>query len=259
MPKVTFGILHFNPLGNKLADERYEEAVTSLVKNRFHKDALIWLIDQGNPHEQSYLTTRLAVRHEINASLLPTNIGIAAGINHIAKLADTKYVCLVTSDVVFPEDCDKILIEQLENNPDIGQISPLSDKSEIPYQRASNIEDSNLLCLAQELTIQVWRKSIFNKIEFYEPFRACFENLDFSLQLLREGYYTAIYRGIACKHYLGECIRSGARDLTYPEMNGQFVQEPLRFIFNRRWPNICWDDLYAPELLWKVKDDINKV
>lgn len=250
MQEVTYGILHFNPLRNDIASLNYLKAVESLFNNRNNYSNPIYLIDQGNPEEEFEKSIILSKKYDLNLIRLTDNVGIAAGVNIIADLAKTEFVSLVTSDVIFPVDCEKTLLDELRNNPKIGQICPLSNESMIPYQKTSVSDKDPTICIAQELTIQFWRREVFNKCRMHEPFKACYENLDFSLKLLKNGWYTAISNRVMCDHYHSGCVKSGARDLTYPEMNGQFDSLPIATKFRSLWPNINQADLYD---LSKVK------
>lgn len=247
MQEVTYGILHFNPKQDDIARINYKKAVESLYKNRDNLSNPIYLIDQGNPYTEFDISAKLAEQYNLGLVKLPENIGIAAGINLISELSKTPFTSLVTSDVVFPQWCERTLLKELKENNKIAQICPLSDRSDIDYQRTPIEDKPPTICLAQELTIQYWRSEVFKKIKFYEPFRACYENLDFSLNLLKNGWYTAISNRVVCEHYHSGTMKSGARDLTYPEMNGSFDHGPLARIFKFLWPKIVFGDLYIPE------------
>lgn len=251
---ITYGVLHYNPLQNEKSRNDLVECLESLTYNR---DPLIssevYVIDQGNPAPELDFVIDHSTRLGLKCISLKENLGIAGGINFIAKLGEnSNYISLVTSDVIFPKGMDTTLIKELIDNPDIMQICPLSDKSELDYQKVEVNQDANpLLCLVQELTIQFWPRKAFDLIKgYYEPFRACYENIDAALRLFMCGKYTAISNRIKCIHKHGGCIKSGARNHTYDghiNMPNGFNQELVAQLFHSRWSglnNII--DLYSP-------------
>ncbi len=263
---ITYGVLHYNPLQNAQSRKDLVECLESLSNNRDPSiSSEVYVIDQGNPADELDFVVDHSTRLGLKCISLKQNLGIAGGINFIANLGkDSDYIGLVTSDVIFPKLMDVTLIQELKNNPDIMQICPLSDKSELDYQKTEvDIALDPLLCFVQELTIQFWPQQAFQLIKgYYEPFRACYENIDAALRLFMCGKYTAISRRIKCIHKHGGCIKSGARNHTYDghiNMPNGFNQEMVASLFHTRWcglNNIL--DLYRP-INKSRSNDIQKI
>jgi cellulose synthase/poly-beta-1,6-N-acetylglucosamine synthase-like glycosyltransferase len=251
---ITYGVLHFNPTMYAPATEKFIEAVDSLFQNKNPAlNSEVYLIDQGNSPEEREVVAGLAKKYNCHFLSLKENVGISRGINLLFNIARGEYICLVTSDVVVPPNLDNILIEELVADPSILQICPLSDLSSIEYQKGSLTEDKPLKCIAQELTIQMWPRRTIETIGFFnETFKAAYENLDYATRLFISGHYAAISRKIKCKHYHNMTSKSGAIEKAYDNyitMPNGFDHTTLRRLWNMRWRNINWDDVYRPEFL----------
>lgn len=253
---VTYGILHYNPEANKDAESAYIDAVTSFFENcnpSINKE--VYLIDQAS---QPDLTRNLANRFGCNSVLMSKNIGISRGINFVANAGRGKYISLITSDVVFEKEIDDTLLSTLEANAHIYQICPVSDNASNAFQKADcSNKDGKVIenTITQELTIQYWPKEVFDKkIGFYdERWKACFENLDFGLRSYIRGGTTAVSQKSFCRHKLGMCVKSGARNQTYDgyiNMPNKFNQEILHAMWNKKWHGLQrfldWSQLYNP-------------
>lgn len=248
---ITYGILHYNPLNNEMANNYFVESIESLILNKNNSISTeIYLIDQGNPSEVKDIVYTQSQRFNVNFISLKQNIGISDGINLLVNISDSNFISLVTSDVVFCKNLDNVLLEELENDKTIWQICPLSDKSDILYQQGEIENKCPTKCIAQELTIQFWPKQTFQMVgDFYSIFRAGFENLDYALRIFCKGGYAAVSNKIKIKHYHNMCVKSGARNYTYPEMHGNYDSNILKKIWDNKWPNFNWEFLYQPSVL----------
>ena len=131
MIDVSYGILHYNPGGNDIADEAFVKSVASLAENRNPRlRSEVYVIDQGNPEAQQEIGRDLARQYGFNFVSLSTNVGISRGINWLAHISRGQYVSLVTSDTEFTPNLDNILIDHLFEDQDIMMICPASDKSD---------------------------------------------------------------------------------------------------------------------------------
>lgn len=257
MIDVTYGILHYNPNANKEAEQAYIDAVASFFDNcnpSIKKE--VYLIDQAS---QPDLTKDLANKFDCNSILMSRNVGISRGINFIANLSRGKYVSLITSDVIFEKEVDNTLLSELETNTHIYQICPVSDNASNAFQKAACLNSNGKIIentITQELTIQYWPKSVFDeKIGFYdERWKACFENIDFALRSYMHGGTVAVSQKAFCKHKLGMCIKSGARNQAYDgyiHMPNSFNQEVLHAMWSKKWHGLQnfldWSALYEPD------------
>jgi len=250
MIDITYGVLNYNPNQDAIATKSYTEAVESLYNNRdpvFKSD--VYLIDQGS---QPDVTEQLARKFNFHSILLRKNVGISRGINLIANLARSKYVSLVTSDIVFHKGTDTRLVTQCELNPDIYQICPVSDNTSLDHQLgwAANENATLVDCLAQELTVQFWPYKVFDSIGYFdERWKACYENMDFALRIFASGGRVVIDPGAFCNHRHSMCVKSGARNHTYDGyiyMPNGFNQEFLTNMWNKKWPHInSYVNLYS--------------
>lgn len=78
------------------------------------------------------------------------NLGFAKANNQGLKVSRGRYVCLVNSDVVVPEDCLSRLLAYMDANPDIGLLGPrmLTPKGEVGYSVMRFPTAWNTLCCA---------------------------------------------------------------------------------------------------------------
>lgn len=250
MIDVTYGVLNYNVNHDVVALQAYIDAVQSLAANR-SKDlkSEVYLIDQGC---QSEITERLARQNGFHAVALRNNVGISRGINLLANMARGQYVSLVTSDVTFTPGLDDTLISALRADPTIYQICPVSDISSLDHQRYDRAREDGILLdnLCQELTIQFWPRTVFDKIGYFdERWKACYENLDFALRAFLDGGRVVIDQRAFCHHAHNMCVKSGARNHTYDGylyMPNGFNQEILTQMWNNKWPDVArYIDLYS--------------
>jgi GT2 family glycosyltransferase len=242
MIDVTYGVLNYNPDNNEVATAAYIAAVESLATNRSKNlTSEVYLFDQAS---QPDLTGSLARKHGFNAVTLQSNVGISRGINLLANMARGQYVSLVTSDVTFTPGLDDTLIAALRADPKIYQICPVSDNSSLDHQRAPCAREDGILLqnLVQELTIQFWPRTVFEKIGYFdERWKACYENMDFALRAFLEGGSVVIHQGAFCHHEHNGTTKSGAIHKAYdgylPMPNG-LTHDLLMPMWRAKWPNL---------------------
>lgn len=256
MPQIdiSYGILHYNPNTDLEARTAFICAADSLAINRsFDFNSEVFIIDQGNPSEEQEISRDIASYHNFNYIALNKNIGISRGINFLAHIARGRYISLVTSDTIFLKGLDNILIEDLENNKQIFQICPLSDYSSIEYQCKPYGNRNITYCIANELTIQFWPRVVFDKIGFFdENWKACFENLDYSLRIFLNGGFAAISNRVTCNHKHNTTTKNGSINKSYEgyiDMPNGLDSQILRHIWNTKWPYFNWNFLYSPNSL----------
>lgn len=250
---VTYGVLNYNPNNDPIAKKHFLACVESLAHNRSdHFKSEVYLIDQGGPEEQSELITYAAKTFGFQAITLRSNVGISRGINLLANIARGKYISLVTSDTIFPKYLDIRMIDILSRNSDIYQICPASYKAGISYQCYEANKNTLIKCLGQELTIQFWPRSTFEKIGFFEEkFKAKYENLDYALRAYIHGGYVAIDHTSVCEHVHNMTSKNGSINHAY---DGYISKEAidrgiLKSIWDSKWLGLDWNMLYNPSIL----------
>jgi GT2 family glycosyltransferase len=242
MVDVTFGILNYNPDADGPATAAFIAAVESLAANRSKNlTSEVYLIDQASQPE---LTANLAAKFGFQAVLLRSNVGISRGINLLANMARGKFVSLVTSDVTFTPGLDDTLVSALRADPTIYQICPVSDNSSLDHQRAPHAREDGILLqnIVQELTIQFWPRTVFEKIGYFdERWKACYENMDFALRAFIEGGSVVVHQGAWCHHEHNGTTKSGAIHKAYdgylPMPNG-LTHDLLGQMWRNKWPNL---------------------
>lgn len=252
MIDVSYGILNYNPGNDPVAKKHFLACVASLMENK--SDALtseVYLINQGGPEEQGELVRYSAKTYGIQAICLANNVGISRGINLLANMARGKYISLVTSDTVFPKGLDTHLIDTLSKYPNMYQICPASNISDIPYQRTPELgmRSELMQCIAQELTIQFWPRTTFEKIGYFdEQWKAQYENLDFATRIFIDGGFAVVDKRVSCDHVHNMTTKNGSIGSAY---DGYIQREAidkniLRSMWNQKWPGLSWDILYRP-------------
>lgn len=263
---ITYFVLDFNPVGDKVARENLTLAVETL-RDR-HDKALaadFFLVNQGSQHSTHRSALEyLALQNDFHYLDLRTNLGISRGINFCVNVARSRYVCLVTSDCIVTRGMDTNLVSYLEREPKCLLAMPLSQKSDVDYQQfipkeqygAADVEinqPSISPVIAHEFSVAMWPKRAFDIVGYYnERFKACFENLDWALRCYLSGHNTAIIGNSFVWHYHGGCRKSGAAAHTYDgyiKMDSEYDQTKLRPIWDEEWPGINWDTLYRPQRL----------
>lgn len=247
MIDVTFGVLNYNPGLDAAATAAYIAAVESLAANRSKSlTSEVYLIDQASQPE---LTEQLARRYGFHAITLRRNVGISRGINLLANMARGQYVSLVTSDVTFTSGLDDTLIAALRADPKIYQICPVSDNASLAHQRLLQAHPDGMLIenVSQELTIQFWPRSVFDEIGYFdEQWKACYENLDFTLRAFLNGGHVIVHQGAFCHHEHNMTSKSGAFESAYDN----YMEMPkgphsitarhaiLKNMWDAKWPDL---------------------
>jgi len=239
---VTYGVLHYNPSLDAGATRAYINAVDSLAQNRSSSlRSEIFLIDQNSDQE---LTNTLAKKYGFSSLCLNKNIGISRGINLLANIARGEFVSLVTSDVTFTPGLDDALVSTLRADPKIYQICPTSDNSSLDHQRMQQARPDGILVenLVQELTIQFWPRTVFDKIGYFdERWKACYENMDFALRAFLEGGSVVVDQRVFCHHEHNGTTKSGAIHKAYDgymSMPNGLDHQPLLQMWRDKWPNL---------------------
>ena len=251
MIDVTFGVLNYNPGNNIQAEVALRQCLESLHANINPQiSSEVYVIDQASKiHAQQMIIRDYCNDFGWRSLLLEKNVGISRGINMLARIARSKYICLVTSDIVFTENLDISLIHALQSNSNLWQVCPACDNSELEHQRIGYQQEGLAYTLAaQELAVQMWPKETFDKIGYFdERWKACFENMDFALRIFLAGGNVAVTHDVHCLHEHAMTIKSGARNSTYDDyinMPNGFNQELLHRIWDMKWPGLPWSMLY---------------
>lgn len=230
MIDISYGILHYNPAGDELARNAFLDCVDSLALNKDPRYSCeVTIIDQGNPWIEVEAGLGIAKKYGFNFVSLPKNVGISRGINTIVRSARGKYISLVTSDTIFTHGLDTKLITSLENNHNIWQICPLSDRSSFSEQRCytdltfgtSEVPtglEGTFSRLAQELTIQFWPRITFERVGYFdERWKACYENLDYALRIALSGGDVHIDSSAFCWHIHNMTTKNGSINSAYKD------------------------------------------
>lgn len=251
MPDITFGILNFNPGNHPDAEAALRKCITSLHDNKTTRfSSEVYVIDQASKgHKQQAIVQEYCNQFGWRSILLDNNVGISRGINLLARIGRGKHICLITSDTEFTKDLDESLISTLQTNPNIWQVCPASNNSELEHQRIGYLSSGLAYTLAaQELTVQMWPRTTFDKIGYFdERWKACFENMDFALRIFLAGGNVAVSHDAYCPHALAMSVKSGARNHTYDNyiyMREGFNQSILHQMWNIKWAGIDWASLY---------------
>lgn len=250
---ISYGILDYNPDADPHARALLQQCIESLSRNRSPRfKTEVFLIEQGN-RRRDYCkeVAQLCYQHGFNYLELIENVGISRGINYIAKLARGKFISLVTSDVIFASGTDEALIGEFERHPELYQVTPAVSGSSLPYQVAEGVTGAPIKrCIANELTIQFWRREAFEEIGFWdERWKACYENNDWTMRLFLSGHDTAISFNTFCHHHQNATTKNGAIWQAYEgyiEMKGGLDHRVLRQMWNKKWDGLDWHFMYNP-------------
>jgi hypothetical protein len=257
---IDYFILDYNPDHHHKGNEMLFATINSLYGNRDNSlVANTYLIDQGSNREHKRWLRGLQDRWNFNLISLEKNVGISRGVNFAARLCKTDIMCLVTCDALFTKGLDADAIEKFSDDPNICQVSPLSNRSDVAHQVAQVPEDFGAdevslpgnpdevySCLACELTIRFYDINLFEKIGYMdERWKACFECRDFSLRALGQGLITVVSHGSYAWHYGHSAHITGAMTKAYEDyiptaIHGGASPE-LRAMWDAKWPNINLD------------------
>ena len=132
-----------------------------------------------------------------------------------------------------------------------------------PYQVATEITgNAPLKCIANELTIQFWRREAFFEIGYWdERWKACYENNDWTLRLFLAGFDTAISFNCLCYHHHNTTTKNGAINQAYEgylDMPSGLDHKVLRRMWNDKWSDLEWHFMYNPARLTEENRQLMK-
>lgn len=273
IPDITYLILNYNPSGEAVAQDVLGTTIDSFYERKSSKlNCEVFLLDQGTNAAHRRWLVEKQNNHNFSTMLLNGNIGISGAINRIVRLSRSPVVALITSDVIVTTGMDEDLFEKVQI-PEVYQATPFTDKSDVDYQvwqpkeefGADNLDlnplkkkgtsflrnlftdeyASYLRCIGCELNVMFWRRSVFDKIGYFdERWKACYENNDFSLRCFLDGGCTAISRDSFVWHHHKMTEKSKARDQVYIHEDWQ---QRITAAWNCKWPDVNKHiDIYKP-------------
>jgi len=267
---ISYGVLDYNPSSDPAAFKLLAECLQSLAENRDpHFQSEVFVIEQGNQNpEYCNSVAALCRKYQFEFVSLQQNVGISRGINYIYQLARSNIISLVTSDIVFYSGTDRALVKEMDDHPNLYQVTPSVNISSLPYQMSDGVTGAELKqCIANELTVQFWRTEAFEKIGFWdERWKACYENNDWTLRLFLAGYDTAISFNSFCHHHHSTTSKNGSINQSYDgylEMDGGLDHKVLRRMWNEKWRGLDWQFMYNPgrlnnEIRAQMAEQFNK-
>ena len=158
-------------------------------------------------------------------------------------------------------------------NDNIVHATPLTQKSEIPYQKIIVSEEfgfdvvklpktMDVSCIAFELTVNFWNRKIFDEIGFFdERWKACYENLDFALRCFIQGGENIISGSSFVWHRHGTCYHNGLLNHAYDgymdnEMPHGLDHNLLGGLWRKKWPGLdTIMDVYQPYMSGDEAED----
>lgn len=265
IPDITYFVLDYNP--NHLDKESYwlRECLQSLHDNTSDSlSKVVYVISQGNNADHENFVMDASRYLGFNTLCMRQNLGISRGINYCVQMSRSPVIALVTSDTVLTKGMDVDLWHKIMMTKNIVHATPLTQKSDIPYQQFAVQEEfgtdivelsgiCDVSCIAYELTVNFWSKKIFDEIGFFdERWKACYENIDFALRCFMKGGENIISGSSFVWHRHGTCYHNGLLNNAYDgymnnEMPHGLDHTVLRRIWNSKWPlvdNII--DIYQP-------------
>lgn len=285
IPDITYFILDYNPSHRDQEFRWLKDCLMSVYHNTDSSlNKMVYVVSQGagSDHEES--VTRLSRFFGFNVLCMRENVGISRGVNHCVQMSRSPVVALVTSDTFLTKGMDMDLWCKIMTDNNIVHATPLTQKSDIPYQQLSVQEEfgsdivilpgaCDIPCIAYELTVNFWSKKIFDDIGFFdERWKACYENLDFALRCFMWGGENIVSGSSFVWHRHGTCYHNGLLDHAYDgymdnEMPNGLDHTVLRRLWDSKWPSLnSIIDVYQPigsvseiqrrSLLDKFRDNI---
>jgi GT2 family glycosyltransferase len=260
IPDVTYLILNYNPYGIRQAEAILEQTVAAFYGRRSKNlTAQVYLVDQGSPPAHQKFLAAQQHKYKFSLLLLPKNIGIAAAINLVVSSSKSPVIGLITSDVIVTTGMDEDLYRKVQI-PEVYQAVPFTDKSDLVYQtqkRAEAYGSDNisvpekaqyLRCIGSEFNVMFWRRSIFDKVGFYdERWKAGHENIDFSLRCFLDGGCTAISKNSFVWHFHKVTQKNGSNEKSYEGYIEGDWRLYAKKIWAEKWPNLnSYIDIYKP-------------
>jgi len=273
IPDIAYLILNYNPDGEKGAQEILGKTIDSFYSRKSENITCeVCMLDQGTTEKHRGWLLKKKRQYGFSVIFLKRNIGISGAINYFVRTSKTPVVGLITSDVIITSGMDEDLYIKVQI-PEVYQALPFTDKSDLDYQtwqpqkvfgsdnvnltalkkkgysfikRFSNKNTGGYLrCVGAELNVMFWRKSIFDKIGYFdERWKAGYENIDFSLRCFLDGGCTAISRDSFVWHYHKVTAKNKAREKIYDDDNRP---EKSKNEWDRKWPDLNkYINIYKP-------------
>lgn len=264
IPDIAYLILNYNPDGAQSAQEILGKTIDSFYSRKNENITCdVCVLDQGTTAKHRGWLLKKKRQYGFSAIFLKRNIGISGAINYFVRNSKTPVVGLITSDVIITSGMDEDLYTKVQI-PEIYQAMPFTDKSDLDYQTwqpkeafgsdrvdltalknkgksfiarfSKRATGSYLRCVGAELNVVFWRKSIFDKIGYFDQrWKAGYENNDFSLRCFLDGGCTAISRDSFVWHYHKVTEKINARDKIYDVDNWP---EKSKNEWDKKWPDL---------------------
>lgn len=264
IPDIAYLILNFNPDGEQTAQEILGITIDAFYRRKSNKLTCdIFLLDQGTTASHRKWLIEKQNQYGFSTILLNRNIGISGAINFFVRTCKSPVVGLITSDVIITSGMDEDLYAKVQI-PEVFQATPFTDKSDVDYQTwqpkeafgadhvdltdlqkkrqfflrrlSSKKTESCLRCVGAEFNVMFWRRSVFDKIGYFdERWKACYENIDFSLRCFLAGGCTAISRDSFVWHYHKVTEKNKARKKLYDVDNWQ---QRIQKEWDNKWPEL---------------------
>jgi GT2 family glycosyltransferase len=199
-----------------------------LVVDNLSKDGSVAMMQQMYPTVHTIANTE--------------NVGFAKANNQALKIAKGKYVIYLNPDTIVAEDCFKLCIDYLENNPKVGALGPRlidgkgqflpESKRGFPSAKTAFYKIAGLSSLFKtsktfnnyhlghlsefeinEVDIlagcfMMCRKDVLDKVGgFDEQYFMYGEDIDLSYQINKEGYKNVYFPLTSVLHYKGESTK----------------------------------------------------
>lgn len=215
MKKASLIVLCYNQLENAT-----KPFIESLYKHT-NKELFELIIINNNSSDGTdhYLNKIQKIYDNIQVVNNTENLGYAKGCNQGLKLANNDFLFILNNDLLFTPGWLENMIEILENNKEVGILSTMTNMCGQPRQK---IKDSNLYTVFNYLDLYV-NANLDNKLEFVDKIiffcwgirrevfektglldenfgLAWFEDDDYTLRLLYQGYKPAIAKNIFIFH-----------------------------------------------------------
>ena len=262
IPDITYLILNYNPYGEKQAEEVLLQTVDSFYSRKSKNlTSKVYLLDQGSVVSHKNFLIGLQSKYKFSLLLSHKNMGLAGAINFIVSSSKSPVIGLITSDVIITTGMDEDLYNKVQI-PEVYQVVPLTDKSDLIYQTVSppeeygsddivlpdKEEDEYIRCIGVEFNVMFWRKAIFDKIGFYdERWMAGYENIDFSLRCFLDGGCTAISNNSFIWHFHKMTYKNKSREDSYRGLTGDEGRSYAKKLWNTKWPDLThFIDIYKP-------------
>jgi len=120
-PSVEVSILVYNQWASTL------RLLKSIQKNTHYYNRKITIVDNASTDETPQ-KLKLFYLNEVVQSVIRNNenIGFPKGHNQIIKASNADYICLLNNDVEVPENWLRDLINEAEEDEEIGMIAPIN-------------------------------------------------------------------------------------------------------------------------------------